>query len=76
MLEEIIKWMLSLIAEFVGYLIATLSPVRLARRLPYGISLSEEPDGFFALLALWFSDIVFALLVIFGIFMLCRRLFS
>lgn len=76
MIEEIITWLFKFIVDFLGDVITTISPVRIARKLFFDIPLSEDPDGFFATLALWSLDIISLLLVGFGILMLFKSLFS
>lgn len=76
MIEEIITWLFKFIVDFLGDVITTISPVRIARKLFFDIPLSEDPDGFFATLALWSLDIISLLLVGFGILMLLKSLFS
>ena len=76
MIEEITTWLFKFIVDFLGDVVTTISPVRIARKLFFDIPLSEDPDGFFATLALWFLDIISLLLVVFGILMLFKSLFS
>ena len=79
MLESIVKFLLWCVFEFVGWAITLISPVRLTRKVLYDVPLSEEPDGFFVKLALWSSDCIFLILVVFGVVMLFRstwRLFA
>ena len=79
MLENVIAALLWLPKLFVGILCEVaylISPVRLARKLFFGVPLSEEPDGFFAGLILYFFDTVSLLIAGFGVLLLLKALFS
>ena len=79
MVEMIVTGFVELLKFLLGILFEAaliVSPVRLARKLFFGVPLLEEPNGFFAALALYFLDVLSLLIAGFGVLLLFKMMFS